>query len=134
MKRLSVHYGLWAAILLQDTSGGFAQTATAPAAPKPSKRSGIHAGRVLDARTGRYRNDIYTLVEGERIAGIGPSAPTGVPVLDLSSQTVLPGLIDCHAHIGATRRMTRRLAACACPLRWLRLGATAICKCGSIMD
>ena len=99
MKGPLFHYGLWAAILLQSIWGGFAQTGTAPAAPKPSPRLAVHAGRLLDVRTGRYQNDIYILVEGERIAGIVPSAPTGVPVLDLSSQTVLPGLIDCHAHI-----------------------------------
>jgi imidazolonepropionase-like amidohydrolase len=99
MKKLLQSYGSRAAILFLVLSQGFAQTTAAPAPPSPSTRLAIHAGRLLNIRTGQYRNDVYIVVEGERIAGITVSAPTGIPIIDLSSQTVLPGLIDCHAHI-----------------------------------
>jgi imidazolonepropionase-like amidohydrolase len=39
------------------------------------------------------------VIEAERIASIGSDCPPGIPVVDLSEWTVLPGLIDCHAHI-----------------------------------
>jgi imidazolonepropionase-like amidohydrolase len=66
---------------------------------KPPARVAIHAGRLLDPRTGNYANDVFIIVEGDRIVSVGASAPAGVEVIDLSSQTVLPGLADCHAHI-----------------------------------
>ena len=68
-------------------------------AAAPPARVAIHAGRLLDPRTGDYTTDVFIVVEGDRIASVGASAPAGVSVIDLSSETVLPGLTDCHAHI-----------------------------------
>ncbi len=65
----------------------------------------IQAGRVLDVRAGRYLNNQALLVEKDRIKEIGPlaeieaRAPKGAAVMDLRKATVLPGLIDCHAHL-----------------------------------
>ncbi len=72
---------------------------TAP--PKPPARVAIKAGRLLDVRTGQYAANVVIVVEGERIASVGANgvAPAGVPVIDLSNVTVLPGLIDAHNHI-----------------------------------
>jgi imidazolonepropionase-like amidohydrolase len=80
---------------------GFSQgnTAQTQSAPAPPARVSIHAGRVLDTRTGNYATNVFIVVEGDRIASVGAAAPAGVPVIDLSSQTILPGLTDCHAHI-----------------------------------
>jgi imidazolonepropionase-like amidohydrolase len=69
------------------------------AAQKSPRLVAIHAGRLLDVRTGNYSMNVFILIEGDRISSVGPSAPAGVPVIDLSGQTVLPGLADCHAHI-----------------------------------
>jgi imidazolonepropionase-like amidohydrolase len=93
--------GLVGALLLSAASLGFAQNSAAQTQvpPKPPTRVAIHAGRLLDARTGQYATNVYILVEGDRVASVGSSEPTGVPIIDLSSQTVLPGLADCHAHI-----------------------------------
>lgn len=63
------------------------------------QRVTIHAGRLLDVRTGESRNDVYIVVQDDKIAAIERSAPAGVKVIDLSKQTVLPGLCDCHAHV-----------------------------------
>ncbi|HEY1204168.1 MAG: amidohydrolase family protein [Bryobacteraceae bacterium] len=65
----------------------------------PPARVAIHAGRLLDPRTGTYATDVFIVVEGDRIASVGAAAPAGVSAIDLSSETVLPGLTDCHAHI-----------------------------------
>ncbi|HEX4962518.1 MAG TPA: amidohydrolase family protein [Thermoanaerobaculia bacterium] len=62
----------------------------------------IRAGRLVDADQGVVLADRWLIVRGERIESILPgsaSAPAGARVIDLSSYTVLPGLIDCHSHL-----------------------------------
>ena len=65
----------------------------------------IHAGRLLDVRTGQIRSDQGLLVKDGRIAASGPwaqvsaSAPKDATLLDLSNQVVLPGLIEAHTHV-----------------------------------
>jgi imidazolonepropionase-like amidohydrolase len=65
----------------------------------------IHAGKILDVRTGNYLTDQIIWIEGDRIKAIGKAAdiqnqlPTGAKTIDLSNSTVLPGLIDCHVHL-----------------------------------
>lgn len=74
---------------------------TLPTAEKtqPPMRVSIKAGKLIDVRTGQSTPNVFVLVEGDRILSVGPSASTGVPVIDLSGQTVLPGLIDVHEHL-----------------------------------
>src|SRR6266853_393129 len=59
----------------------------------------IHAGRLIDVRTGRVTANAYITIAKDRIVGLADSAPAGVPTIDLSKYTVVPGLIDCHAHV-----------------------------------
>jgi imidazolonepropionase-like amidohydrolase len=79
-----------------------AQDAPKGAAAPPAKapvRVAIHAGKLLDVRSGNYATDVYIIVENDRIIAVNSSAPDRTDIIDLSSQTVLPGLADCHAHI-----------------------------------
>ena len=79
---------------------GFAQSvAQNPPPTKSPKHVVIRAGRLLDVRSGQYQSNVYIVVENDRITAVSDSAPTGMQLIDLSSQTVLPGLTDCHAHI-----------------------------------
>lgn len=66
----------------------------------------IRAGTLLDVRSGEMLSDRVIVVRGDRIERVGPAAeiaiPSGARVVDLSSATVLPGLIDAHTHIFLT--------------------------------
>jgi imidazolonepropionase-like amidohydrolase len=64
----------------------------------------IKAGKLFDARSGHMLTNQAILIEGDRIKEVGNTAVVaghapGASVIDLSSVTVLPGLIDCHAHV-----------------------------------
>ena len=71
-----------------------------PAAPPPVA---IHAGRLIDPASGRTLLDQVILVQGGRITAVGPSGtvtpPAGAGLVDLSADTVLPGLVDVHTHL-----------------------------------
>jgi imidazolonepropionase-like amidohydrolase len=73
--------------------------------PAPPKITLIKAGRVLNVRDGTYGRDQGVLIEAERIKEVGPlaevqaHAPKDVTIIDLSRDTLLPGLIDCHNHV-----------------------------------
>jgi len=73
------------------------------AGQQPAKRTLIRAGKVLDVRTGKMLSGQVIVVEGDRIASVGPAAdlkpsPSDA-VIDLPNATVLPGLIDAHTHL-----------------------------------
>jgi imidazolonepropionase-like amidohydrolase len=59
----------------------------------------VHAGRLIDVRSGRVTTNTYILVARDRIVGTADSAPADIQTIDLSKYTVVPGLIDCHAHL-----------------------------------
>ena len=67
--------------------------------PKPPRPIAIKAGRLLDVKTGNVTTNQFIIVEGDRITRIDSTAPDGMPIIDLSNQTVMPGLVDCHAHV-----------------------------------
>ena len=67
----------------------------------PGKTVVIHAGRLLDVKTGKTTANQTIIIQGDKIASVGGEAqvPAGAQVIELPNATVLPGLIDAHTHI-----------------------------------
>lgn len=69
----------------------------------PPARTIVRAGRLLDVRTGKILINQAIVIENGQIVSVGPdtgaTADANVKVIDLSSKTVLPGLIDAHTHL-----------------------------------
>src|SRR5436853_2050781 len=83
----------------------FAQQPLKPAAKPAPKMVYIRAGRLFDARSDNVSQNMIIVVQDDRIQSVGAatsvSVPPGANLNDLSKATVLPGLIDCHTHLGA---------------------------------
>ncbi|QWT20036.1 amidohydrolase family protein [Bacillus sp. NP157] len=72
--------------------------------PKPASHPLLlKADRVFDARDEQAHAGWVVLVQGDRIAAVGPegrvAAPPGTETLTFPGMTLLPGLIDAHSHI-----------------------------------
>jgi len=82
-----------------------ATLARAQAPATPPKPTLIKAGRILDVSTGKYLTGQGILVEDGTIkqvtafADLQAHLPKDAVTADLSKATVLPGLIDSHAHL-----------------------------------
>ena len=62
----------------------------------------VHAGRLFDARPGSVvRANVDVVIEGSRITAVEPHRDDlhRGTVVDASAQTVVPGLIESHAHL-----------------------------------
>jgi imidazolonepropionase-like amidohydrolase len=97
--RAIVGAGLLATVCLAAaTIALVAQAGSAPAASVL-----LRPQRVFDAVTEQPHEGWAVLVTGNRIAAVGPAAeirlPAGTKTIDLAGTTLLPGLIEGHAHI-----------------------------------
>jgi len=69
----------------------------------------IKAGKLVDPETGVVTANQVILVEGQTIKAVGADLkiPENATIIDLSKQTVLPGIFDAHAHLCMSTRRRR---------------------------
>jgi len=104
----------------------------------------IHA-RIIDGTGSPELEDQTIVLDGGKIAGVGPSSSVSVPpgarVLDLSGKTVFPGLVMLHEHLFTTsssisaaihRIPTLEEESVPFPLMYLAAGVTTMRTTGSI--
>ena len=68
----------------------------------PEALTVVRAGRLIDTEAGEVRTDQAIVIRGGRVEGLvpfGDMVPQAERTIDLTSHTVLPGLIDMHAHM-----------------------------------
>jgi len=74
----------------------------------PAQVIAVRAGRLIDSETAAVLKDQIILIRDGRIEAVGHdlTIPAGAQTIDLSSESVLPGLIDCHTHLADGARDT----------------------------
>ncbi|WP_082525907.1 amidohydrolase family protein [Brevundimonas sp. Root1279] len=71
-------------------------------ADKPEGRMVLKGARLITMNGAEVIEDGVIVLDGNRIEAIGPAAltpvPAGVPVMDMTGKTIIPGLVDGHWH------------------------------------
>ncbi len=117
-----LHWSLGATVFTAETAQFFGQAPAPENAPKfvaprtgvslampvtaarPTGTVAITGARIVTmaATDGGIVDDGVIVIRGDRIAAIGPRASTPVPagatLIDAAGKTIIPGLIDAHAH------------------------------------
>ena len=64
-------------------------------------RHALRPGQLLDVSTGDVRSGRAVVIEDDRISDVvgAHDVPSDLPVRDLPDHTLMPGLVDCHAHL-----------------------------------
>src|SRR5688500_12279538 len=87
--------------------GVLALTLAAPAAQQGSGSAGrklaLVGGMLLDGYEAPPIHHAAVLIDGDRIVRVGPAAGMTIPpdytVIDTSGRTMMPGMIELHAHL-----------------------------------
>jgi len=90
--------------MLLVAAPSIAQQQRVPPAPSPAVAIAIKAGRLIDPDAGTAATNQTIVVQDGKIAAVGANIaiPAGAQVIDLSNQTVLPGLVEAHNHLTMT--------------------------------
>ncbi|MEQ1801300.1 MAG: amidohydrolase family protein [Gammaproteobacteria bacterium] len=111
-------------------AGGAARSLPVPLTWVPAAPAGsvlIRAGRIFDGVGPGYRENLEILITGNRVIAVGTDlpVPAGARVIDARTSTVVPGLIDNHAHHQAHDGAWVGRA-------WLAFGVTSVVEPGGL--
>src|SRR5438045_1441424 len=86
---------------------------------RTSRHVAVHAGHLLDVKSGKTLGDQILLIEDGKIVASGGAADAKVPAdairIELLDATVLPGLIDAHTHLTADPKFGYETLALSVP-------------------
>jgi imidazolonepropionase-like amidohydrolase len=79
----------------------FAQQPNQPSQPQHAV---IHAGHMLDVKTGKMLDNVTVVIDGDKITSVSSGGSKSdnqadAHVINLPNATLLPGLIDAHTHL-----------------------------------
>ena len=96
----------------------------------PNQVVAIRTARLFDPRSGTLVPNQTILIRGEHIAEVGASVqiPREARIIDLTNETVLPGMIDAHVHVntGGDTPAQRAIIALANAQTDLQAGFTTV--------
>jgi Tol biopolymer transport system component len=88
----------------------------------PTGRIVVHAGRLLDMTSATPRTNVDVIIDGNRITSVVPhdaANAAGARLVDASTRTVMPGLIEFHSHLQKDYGAAHGRA-------WLAFGVTTV--------
>ncbi|WP_158856718.1 amidohydrolase family protein [Lunatibacter salilacus] len=78
------------------------------AVDKPNGMIALEGARIITMEGNEVIENGTILIEGNEIKAVGPSSiikvPASATAYDMKGKTILPGMVDAHAHIGAFRQ------------------------------
>src|SRR5438067_179687 len=88
----------------------------------PATHVVVHAGRLVDMKSAEVRTNVDITIEGNKIASVVPHADAnhaGGQVIDASTLSVMPGLVEFHSHLQKDYGESQGRA-------WLAFGITTV--------
>ncbi|PXF63530.1 metal-dependent hydrolase family protein [Kangiella spongicola] len=81
------------------TALSIASNSHAAVSSEAQENTWLHCGNLVDTAEGELLSERYIEITGNTITSVTSSRPSATDIVDLSSKTCLPGLMDMHVHL-----------------------------------